>query len=125
MSDTVKIIIDGEPVQAKAGQTILQAAAEAGIYIPHLCYHEDLTPGGHCRVCTVKVNGKPINSCTMVVGDGMVIENDTEELNEMRKSIIEMLLRISLSSSSRATTSAPRVRRAATASSRPWPIASR
>ena len=42
-------------------------------------------------MCTVKVNGKPINACTMVVGGGMVIENDTAELNDLRKSIIEML----------------------------------
>jgi [NiFe] hydrogenase diaphorase moiety small subunit len=87
----VKIIIDGEAVEAQAGQTILEAAGEAGIYIPHLCYHKDLTPGGHCRVCTIKVNGKPTNACTMPVGQGMVIENDTPELNEMRKAIIEML----------------------------------
>jgi [NiFe] hydrogenase diaphorase moiety small subunit len=90
-AEKVKIIIDGKTVEAKAGKTILEAASEAGIYIPHLCYHKDLTPGGHCRVCTVKVNGKPINACTMVVGEGMVIENDTAELTDMRKSIIEML----------------------------------
>jgi len=89
--DKVTIIIDGQTVEAKAGQTILEAAGAAGVYIPHLCYHKDLTPGGHCRICTVKVNGKPINACTMVVGNGMVIENDTPELNDMRKSIIEML----------------------------------
>ena len=89
--ETVKITIDGREVEARAGLTILQAAGEAGIYIPHLCYHKDLLPGGHCRVCTVKVNGKPINACTMVVGSGMVIENDTAELNDWRKSIIEML----------------------------------
>jgi hypothetical protein len=88
---TVKITIDGTVVEAREGLTILQAAGEAGIYIPHLCYHKDLLPGGHCRVCTVKVNGKPINACTMVVGAGMVIENDTAELNDWRKSIIEML----------------------------------
>jgi len=88
---TVKITIDGSVVEAREGLTILQAAGEAGIYIPHLCYHKDLLPGGHCRVCTVKVNGKPINACTMVVGGGMVIENDTAELNDLRKSIIEML----------------------------------
>jgi len=88
---TVKITIDGSVVEAREGLTILQAAGEAGIYIPHLCYHKDLLPGGHCRVCTVKVNGKPINACTMVVGSGMVIENDTAELNDWRKSIIEML----------------------------------
>lgn len=91
MADKVKIIIDGEPIQVKASQTILEAASEAGIYIPHLCYHKELTPGGHCRVCTVKVNGKPINACTMVVGEGMVIEHDTDELRRMRKAIIEML----------------------------------
>ena len=79
---TVQITIDGSVVEAREGLTILQAAGEAGIYIPHLCYHKDLLPGGHCRVCTVKVNGKPINACTMVVGGGMVIENDTAELNE-------------------------------------------
>jgi [NiFe] hydrogenase diaphorase moiety small subunit len=91
MADKVKITIDGKTVQAEAGRTILEAASDAGIYIPHLCYHKDLSPGGHCRVCTVKVNGKPINACTMVVGQGMVVENDTEELNEMRTNIIEML----------------------------------
>jgi len=89
--ETVKVIIDGREVEAKAGLTILQAAGEAGIYIPHLCYHKELSPGGHCRVCTVKVNGKPINACTMVVANGMVIENDTAELTDLRKSIIEML----------------------------------
>jgi [NiFe] hydrogenase diaphorase moiety small subunit len=89
--ETVKITIDGQVVEARAGLTILKAAGEAGIYIPHLCYHKDLTPGGHCRVCTVKVNGKPINACTMEVGGGMVIENNTAELNDLRKSIIEML----------------------------------
>jgi [NiFe] hydrogenase diaphorase moiety small subunit len=89
--ETVKITIDGRVVEARAGLTILQAASEAKIYVPHLCYHKDLIPGGHCRVCTIKVNGKPINACTMEVGGGMVIENDTAELNDLRKSIIEML----------------------------------
>ena len=89
--ETVKITIDGREVEARAGLTVLQAAGEAGIYVPHLCYHKDLLPGGHCRVCTVKVNGKPINACTMEVGKGMVIESDTAELNDWRKSIIEML----------------------------------
>ena len=90
-AENVTIIIDGVEVEAKAGRTILEAASDAGIYIPHLCYHEDLSPGGHCRVCTVTVNGKPINACTMEVGQGQVIENDTEELKEERRHIIEML----------------------------------
>jgi [NiFe] hydrogenase diaphorase moiety small subunit len=89
--NTVTIHIDGVEVQAKEGQTVMDAAREAGIYIPHLCYHKDLPPGGHCRVCTVKANGKPNSSCTLPVSEGLVIENDTDEINAMRRDIIEML----------------------------------
>ncbi|MBD3266301.1 2Fe-2S iron-sulfur cluster binding domain-containing protein [bacterium] len=88
---TVTIIIDGREIQAKEDQTILQAAETAGIYIPRLCYHPDLPPGGHCRVCTVKVNGKPAASCRHPVSEGLVVENDTEEMNEHRRTIIEFL----------------------------------
>lgn len=89
--DTVNVIIDGVEIQAKAGQTILEAADAAGIYIPRLCYHPDLPPGGHCRVCTVKVNGRPTSSCTFPVSEGLVIENNTSEMNAQRRRIIEML----------------------------------
>ncbi len=88
---TINIIIDGVEIQAQEGQTIIQAADEAGIYIPRLCHHPNLPPGGHCRVCTVKVNGRPASSCTFPVSDGLVVENDTEELKALRRSIIEML----------------------------------
>ena len=91
MSEMYTITIDGKAVEAKPGQTIMEAADAAGIYIPRLCYHEDLVPGGHCRVCTVKVNGKPTNACTFPASDGLIIENDTAELNEARRRIIEML----------------------------------
>ena len=87
----INIVIDGKQVKAEPGQTIMEAADKAGIYIPRLCYHKDLIPGGHCRVCTVKVNGKPTNACSMPAADGMVIENDTEELKTARRSLIEML----------------------------------
>jgi [NiFe] hydrogenase diaphorase moiety small subunit len=88
---TVTIIIDDVEVEAEPGQTILEAADAAGIYIPRLCYHPDLPPGGHCRICTVKVNGRPTNSCTFPVSEGLIIENDTEELKAMRRTIVEML----------------------------------
>ncbi|MBN2311805.1 MAG: (2Fe-2S)-binding protein [Candidatus Hydrogenedentes bacterium] len=92
MSDeTMTIIIDGVEVAAQPGQTILEAADQAGVYIPRLCYHPDLPPGGHCRLCTVKVNGRPASSCTFPASDGLVIENDTEELNAFRRTIVEML----------------------------------
>jgi [NiFe] hydrogenase diaphorase moiety small subunit len=88
---TAIIILDGEEVKTTAGRTILNAAADTGIYIPHLCFHKEMLPGGHCRVCTVKVNGRNTNSCTMTVADGMVVENNTPELNDMRRLIIELL----------------------------------
>lgn len=92
MSDgTVNLVIDGLEVRAQPGQTLMEAADAAGIYIPRLCYHKDLPPGGHCRVCTVKVNGRPQNACTFPAGDGQVVENNTEELTTLRRRIIEML----------------------------------
>lgn len=85
------IYIDEMEVDAKPGQTILEAADAAGVYIPRLCYNKDLIPGGHCRVCTIKVNGKPTNACTFPVQEGLVIENNTPELIEARRAVIEML----------------------------------
>lgn len=91
MSDTMTILIDDVEVKAQPGQTIIQAADEAGIYIPRLCYSQHLPPGGHCRVCTVKVNGRPASACTYPVSEGLVIENDTEEMNALRRNVVEML----------------------------------
>jgi len=90
-NDTVAIIIDGREIPAGPGQTILEAADAAGIYIPRLCYHPSLPPGGHCRVCTVKVNGRPANACTFPAAEGLVIENDTEELRDLRRTLVEMM----------------------------------
>jgi [NiFe] hydrogenase diaphorase moiety small subunit len=87
----VHFIIDGAKIEAEQGQTILQAADAAGVYIPRLCYHPDLVPGGHCRVCTVLVNGRPASSCTMTAGEGMVVENDTPGMNAERRRIVEMM----------------------------------
>jgi [NiFe] hydrogenase diaphorase moiety small subunit len=90
-SEKVTMIIDGQEIQAEAGQTVMEAADEAGVYIPRLCYHPDLPPGGHCRVCTVKVNGRPANACTYPASEGLVIENESEELKKQRRNIVEMM----------------------------------
>jgi len=90
MSD-ITIFIDGKEIKAQSGQTILEAAENAGVYIPRLCSAKGLTPHGSCRVCTVIVNGRPQASCTQPVAEGMIIENDTEQIREIRKGIIEML----------------------------------
>ena len=63
MSATIKLMIDGQEISARPGQTILEAAEENGVWIPRLCAHEELEPVGSCRVCTVKVNGRPQAAC--------------------------------------------------------------
>jgi len=91
MSDYITITIDGVNIKAKPGQRIIEAAGDAGIYIPHLCHKPGLEPYGSCRVCMVMANGRPCSACTQPVADGMVVQNDTEAINRYRKMIVEML----------------------------------
>ena len=91
MSESIKFTIDGVEVTAQAGQTILQAADAAGIYIPRLCAMTDLSPFGACRVCTVLADGRPQAACTQPVSEGMVVENDIDSVRQIRRDIIEML----------------------------------
>jgi [NiFe] hydrogenase diaphorase moiety small subunit len=91
MDKTITFTIDGIEVKGKPGQSVMQAADEAGIYIPRLCYLEDLVPHGSCRVCTVMVNGRPQAACTWPISEGTVVENDTEELLRHRRRIVEMM----------------------------------
>ena len=83
--------IDGRIIPFAEGQTIIQAATAAGVFIPHLCYHPDFKPHGSCKLCTVKVNGRHTASCTMRAMAGMVVESDTEELNGERRALTQML----------------------------------
>ncbi len=91
MSDTIKFTIDGVDIEASLGDTILQAADKAGIYIPRLCSHKALSPHGSCRVCTVRVNGRPQAACTQPVAPGIIVENNTDEIKDNRINIIDML----------------------------------
>ena len=91
MSQTITLRIDGVEVKAQPGQKVIEAADAAGVYIPRLCHKPGLEAFGSCRVCTVMANGRPSAACTTPVADGMVIENDTELLQNFRKQIIEML----------------------------------
>lgn len=87
----ITITIDGVEVPARKGQYIIEAATEAGVFIPTLCNYTGYKPRGSCRVCSVLVNGRPMTACTTPVAPGMKVESETEELNKMRKSIIELL----------------------------------
>ena len=91
MSRKINFTIDGKNCQSEAGNYLVDAARENGIYIPTLCNFEGLKPKGSCRICTVKLNGRYATACTTPINNDMTIENDTEELNEIRKEIIELL----------------------------------
>lgn len=83
--------LDGKTIPFTEGQTIIQAAGAAGVFIPHLCYHPEFKPHGSCKLCTVKVNGRHTASCTMRAAPGMVVESETEEINAERRALTQML----------------------------------
>ncbi len=85
------IHIDGSEISFERGQTIMEAAQAAGVYIPHLCHHPDFTPHGSCKLCTVNVNGRTCSACTMPAMAGQQVLNDTGELNAARRRITQML----------------------------------
>ncbi len=85
------LTIDGRTVPFTEGQTIIQAALAAGVYIPHLCYHPEFKPHGSCKLCTVKVGDRQSASCTTLAQDGMAVESDTPALNDERRVLIQML----------------------------------
>ena len=71
----VKIEIDGKEIEAKAGSMVIQAADEAGIWIPRFCYHKKLSIAANCRMCLVDVEKapKPLPACATPVADGMKV----------------------------------------------------
>jgi [NiFe] hydrogenase diaphorase moiety small subunit len=107
------IYIDDQPVPFDAGQTIMDAAFAAGVYIPHLCHRPGLTPHGSCKLCTVNIQdrrvsssasdrrtqtkftvdteGRSVSACTTPAVAGQQIDNNTSALNEVRKTITQML----------------------------------
>ena len=89
-----KMTIDGQEVEVEAGMTVLQACETIGIEIPRFCYHERLSIAGNCRMCLVHMERapKPIASCAMPVGEGMVITTNSPEVRKMRNNVMEMLL---------------------------------
>jgi len=91
MGKLITFKIDGVECMAEEGIYIVDAARENGIYIPTLCNIPGVKPKGSCRICTVMVNGRPMTACTTPVANGMDIENDNPEIQELRKQIVELL----------------------------------
>ena len=91
---TVKLTIDGQTVEVAAGSTILEAAQKAGIDIPTLCYHPDLSIKAVCRICVVEVEGQRVlqPACAYPVSEGMRVRTNTPRVREARKTILELML---------------------------------
>lgn len=89
----INIKINGRDIVAKEGTMILQAALQKGIYIPHLCHHNELEPVGACRLCLVRINDRwDAISCKTPVEEGMVIETETDSIARTRRVAIELLI---------------------------------
>jgi len=94
MTERVSITIDGRQIEAEAGENVLAVARRSGFDIPGLCYHERLTPTGGCRLCLVKIEGRPgtTTACTLQATDGLTITAFDDELEADRRSLLELLL---------------------------------
>ncbi len=92
--ETIGLTIDCKAIETQAGKTVLEAALEGGIYIPHLCHHPDLRPVGTCGICVVDVEGidEPPTSCTAPAVEGMVVQTKTPRIDRMRRQAMDVML---------------------------------
>jgi NADH-quinone oxidoreductase subunit G len=90
----VHVKINGIPVEVEEGTSVLNAAKKAGVRIPTLCYHDDLKPFGSCGLCIVKQEGsaKILRACAAPVNEGLSVITNDNELYEVRKTILELIL---------------------------------
>ncbi|HEY9077313.1 MAG TPA: 2Fe-2S iron-sulfur cluster-binding protein [Anaerolineaceae bacterium] len=89
----VSLTIDGKRIEVPEGTTVLRAAQSAGIEIPTLCDHPELTPYGGCRLCLVEVEGirNPQPSCTLPASNNMVVQTNTPKIKEARKFVLTLI----------------------------------
>src|SRR5689334_14309116 len=91
MSSAITITIDGRVVEVQPGESVLAAARKIGLDIPTLCFLEKCGPLNTCQVCLVKVKGKLVPSCGTKAAPGMIVESETEEVHEARRTALELL----------------------------------
>ncbi len=89
----ITLTIDDLEIKTRKGMTILEAALENDIYIPHLCYHPDLEPVGVCRLCVVEIEGRGMTiSCKAPVEQGIVVKTESPVIDKVRRAAVELLL---------------------------------
>ena len=94
MADDITISIDGVEITTQPGKMVLEAAIEAGVYIPYLCYHPGMKPFAACRMCVVGVEGGrgyPA-ACVLPVQNEMKIRSETPDVIDLRRSVMQMLI---------------------------------
>jgi len=91
MINETTFTLDGKTIPYTEGQTIIQAALAAGVYIPHLCFNPEFKAHGSCKLCTVKANGRHTASCTAQPRPDMIVQSNTSELNDERRALLQML----------------------------------
>src|SRR5690606_37693220 len=89
-----KLTVDGVEVEVENGMTVLQACEAAGAEIPRFCFHERLSIAGNCRMCLVEIekSPKPVASCAMPAGEGMVVSTRSPSVRKAREGVMEFLL---------------------------------
>lgn len=92
--ELVNLTIDGQKVKAKKGTTILEAACQAGIDIPTLCFLKDINEVGDCRMCIVEVEGRRgfATSCIQKVEEGMIVHTNTPNVLEARRMVLDLIV---------------------------------
>ena len=92
--DLVNIVVDGVPVQAHKGETVIRATDRSGIYIPRFCYHNKLTIPANCRMCLVEVEKapKPLPACATPVTEGMKVFTKSRRAIDAQRATMEFLL---------------------------------
>jgi NADH dehydrogenase/NADH:ubiquinone oxidoreductase subunit G len=93
MADDIHFTIDGQPITVPSGTTILDAAKQANIAIPTICFHEHCTANALCRLCVVEIEGSRLlqPSCTAPASPGMIVHTRSERVKRSRRTILEML----------------------------------
>ncbi len=93
----VTLTIDNWEIQAEEGISVLQAALDCEIYIPHLCWLREMTdPPASCRLCLVEISGRnrPVTACTTPVEEGLEVFTDTETVRELQRTALKLLLSV-------------------------------
>ena len=92
--DLVNLTIDGFPVSVPKGTTVIEAAKQAGVLVPHYCYHPSLPSPAVCRMCLVEVEKAPklMPACVTTVAEGQVVHTDSEVAKKARTGVLELLL---------------------------------